>query len=68
MRVSIWSRRLVIFVIAANFITAGTLIAKAFDAAMCPGGFLPAVVAAVLSGLNIMAGSIFIDLLKEDEI
>jgi hypothetical protein len=67
LRVSILSRRLVVFMIAVNFITAGTLITKAFDAAMWPGEFVPAVIAAVLSGLNIMAGSIFIDFLKEDE-
>lgn len=56
------------FLIAANFICAGCLIAKAFDCAMCPGEFVPAVIAAVLSGLNIMVGSIFIDILREDEI
>ena len=54
--------------IAVNFITAGALIAKAFDSVMCLGEFVPAVVAAVLSGLNIMVGSFFIDLLlREDE-
>lgn len=67
MKVSIWSRRLIIFMIAVNFISAGALIAEAFDSAMTPGEFVPAVIAAVLSGLNIMVGSIFIDFLKEDE-
>lgn len=67
MKVSIWSRRLIIFMIAVNFISAGALIAEAFDSAMTPGEFVPAVIAAVLSGLNIMVGSIFIDFLKESE-
>ena len=53
--------------IAVNFISAGALIAKAFDSAMAPGEFVPAVIAAVLSGLNIVIGSIFIDFLKESE-
>ena len=67
MKVSIWSRRLIIFMIAINFISAGALIAKAFDSAMTPDEFVPAVIAVVLSGLNIIVGSIFIDFLKESE-
>jgi len=53
--------------IAINFISAGALIAKAFDSAMTPDEFVPAVIAVVLSGLNIIVGSIFIDFLKESE-
>ena len=66
MRVSILSRRLIIFMIAVNFISAGALIAKAFDYALA-GHIWTAIVAAALSGINITAGRYFIDLIKESE-
>jgi len=54
------------FLIAANFICAGCLIAKAFDAALS-GYIWTAIIAAALSGLNITTGRYFIDLIKEEE-
>jgi len=52
--------------IAVNFISAGALIAKAFDYALA-GHIWTAIVAAALSGINITAGRYFIDLIKESE-
>lgn len=66
LKVAIWSRRIVMFLIAANFICAGCLIAKAFDAALS-GYIWTAIIAAALSGLNITTGRYFIDLIKEEE-
>lgn len=67
MKVAIWSRRIVMFLIAANFICAGCLIAKAFDCALT-GQVWDAGVAVFLSGFNVTAGRILIDLLREDEV
>lgn len=65
--VTLLSKKMAVIIVFANLLSAGALIAKAFDSAMTPGEFVPAVIAAVLSGLNIMVGSIFIDFLKESE-
>jgi len=67
LKVAVWSRRIVIFLIAANFICAGCLITKAFDCALT-GQIWDAGVAVFLSGLNVTAGRILIDLLGEDEV
>ena len=67
MKVAMWSRRIVIFLIAANFICAGCLIAKAFDYVLIRQVW-DAGAAILLSGFNVTAGRILIDLLGEDEV
>ena len=67
LKVAVWPRRIVIFLIAANFMCAGCLITKAFDCALT-GQIWDAGVAVFLSGLNVTAGRILIDLLGEDEV
>ena len=67
LKVAVWPRRIVIFLIAANFMCAGCLITKAFDCALT-GQIWDAGVAVLLSGLNVTAGRILIDLLREDEV
>lgn len=65
LKVAVWSRRIVIFLIAANFMCAGCLITKAFDCALTRQ-IWDAGVAVFLSGFNVTAGRILIDLLRED--
>lgn len=60
LKVCLWPRRLAVFLMVVNFIVAGSLIAKSFDAAMS-GYIWTAIVAVVLSGLNVTAGAFFVD-------
>ena len=55
------------FLIAANFMCAGCLITKAFDCALTRQ-IWDAGAAVLLSGFNVTAGRILIDLLREDEV
>lgn len=55
------SKKAVVLIMVVNFISAGMLIAKVFDCAMWPDYFIPAVIAVIMSGLNIFAGMHFLD-------